>query len=88
MARVDFSVRAHERRRMGPGTLRHLAHLANLACIAHAVHLANTHKGRLSHVAAPASNAHLAIPITMKNIILTYGIAKILACRIAQCARK
>ena len=55
MARVDFSVRAHERRRMGPGPLRHLAHLANLACIAHAVHLAKTHMGRRARVATPAS---------------------------------
>ena len=88
LARVDFSVRAHERRRLGPGPLRHLAHLANLACIAHAVHLAKTHMGRRAHVATPASKTHLAIPITMTSIILTYGFAKILACRIAQCARK
>ena len=85
LARVDFSVRAHERRRMGPGPLRHLAHLA---CIAHAVLLAKTHMGRRAHVATPASKTHLAIPITMTSIILTYGFAKILACRIAQCARK
>ena len=85
MARVDFSVRAHERRRIGPGPLRHLAHLA---CIAHAVHLAKTHMGRRARVATPASKTHLAIPITMTSIILTDGFAKILACRIAQCARK
>ena len=85
---MDFSVRAHERRRMGPGPLRHLVHLAHLACIAHAVHLAKTCMGRRGHVATPASKAHLAIPITMTGIILTYAFAKILACRIAQCARK
>ena len=85
MARVDFSARAHERRRMGPGPLRHLAHLA---CIAHAVHLAKTHMGRLAHVATPASKTNLAIPITMTGIILTYGFAEILACRFAKCARK
>ena len=83
MARVDFSARAHERRRMGPGPLRHLAHLANLACIAHAVHLAKTHMGRRAHVATPASSTHLAIPITMTSIILTYGFAKILESRSA-----
>ena len=83
MARVDFSVRAHERRRMGPGPLRHLAHLA---CIAHAVLLAKTHMGRRARVATPARKKHLAIPITMTSIILTYGFAQIHACRIAQCA--
>ena len=85
MARVDFSVRAHERRRMGPSLFRHLAHLA---CIAHAVLLAKTHMGRRARVATPARKKHLAIPITMTSIILTYGFAQILACRIAQCARK
>ena len=85
IARVDSSVRAHERKRMGPGPLRHLAHLA---CIAHAVLLAKTHMGRRARVATPASKTHFAIPITMTSIILTDGFAKILACRIAQCARK
>ncbi len=88
MARVDLSVRAHERKKMGPGPLRHLAHLANLACIAHAVHLAKTRMGRRAHAATPASKTPLAIPITMTNIILTDNFAKILACRIAHCARK
>ena len=88
MARVDLSVRAHERWRMGPGPLRHLAHLANLACIAHAVPLAQTHLGRPAHVAAPASKTHLAIPIIMASIILTNSFAQNLACRIAQFARK
>ena len=88
MARVDLSVRAHERKRMGPGPLRHLAHLANLACIAHAVHLAKTRMGRRAHVATQACKTHLAIPVTMTSIILTDGFAKILACRIAHCARK
>ena len=88
MARVGFSVRAYERMGMWPGPLCHLAHLANLACIARAVHLAKTHMRRRAHVATPASKTHLAIPITMTSLILTYGFAKILACRIAQCARK
>ena len=65
-----------------------MAHLANLACIAHAVHLAKTRMGRRAHVATQACKTHLGIPITMTSIILTDGFAKILACRIAHCARK
>ena len=65
-----------------------MEHLANLACIVHAVRLAKAHMGRRAHVAPPASKTHLAIPITMTSIILTYGFAKILACKISQCARK
>ena len=79
--------RAQER--AGPGLLRHLAHLANLAHIAHAVHLAKTHLGRPAHVATPASKTHLAIIITFTSIIITTVVSpKILACRIAQFARK
>ena len=54
---------------MGPGPPRHLAHLSNLARIAHAVHLAQTHFGRPAHVATLASKTQLAITIIITMAI-------------------
>ena len=58
---------------VGLGPPRHLAHLSNLAHIARAVRLAQTHFGRPAHVATLASKTQLAIIIiiTMAIIIIT-----------------
>ena len=65
--------RAQEK--VGPGPPRHLAHLSNLAHIARAVRLAQTHFGRPAHVATLASKTQLAIIIiTMAIIIITTAV--------------
>ena len=62
---------------VGLGPPRHLAHLSNLAHIARAVRLAQTHFGRPAHVATLASKTQLAIIIiiTMAIIITTAMVA-------------
>ena len=55
---------------VGLGPPRHLAHLSNLAHIARAVRLAQTHFGRPAHVATLASKTQLAITIITMAIII------------------